>query len=135
MAFRKLEQMVDAISIGDPKEKGKDGKTKGNVRSVTGFLKGMKVRLGRTATNKGSNLYLLADEKTKEKITVWGNASIDMSLTNSDVLDETNIGKLIMIEFIEMRKSKPGQSDQRYCEVSVDDNTTEGSLNYKLKKV
>lgn len=131
--------MVEAISIGDPKEKNKKGELAGKQKSVTGFLIGYKPRLGKTKKNKGSNLYSFINE-AKERFDVWGNASIDSSLLNDlGGLDTSLVcAGLITISFVGMRPSGKGKNDQRVCDVEIDDDKQHdqllGKTTYKLKK-
>lgn len=136
--MRKLNKFVDAISIGDPKEKRKPGNPP-FVKSCEGYLIGATYDIGKTKKKNGSSKYALQGKKG-DRFDVWGNASINSSLCVDGKIDRELTGKFIRIEYVSMRDGKKGQNAQRVCDVMVDDDDlltgkkSEKVIDYKLKK-
>jgi len=111
MAFKKLNTMLDAISIGNKK---------GAVKSVEGFVIGARYGIGKTKKKPGSTLYQMVDKKG-ERFDVWGNASINGALCQDGKFNPQLGNKLIRIQFVRVGKAKPGQSAPNICDVLIDE--------------
>lgn len=136
MAFRTLNQFVDAISIGNPKEK-RDGKP--FTKKAEGYLITAVYNIGKTKKKKGSTKYSFQSKKG-EKFDVWGNASINSALCENDKIISDLLGKFVRVEYIETRPGKKGHNPQRVCDIKVDDDDklnvskSRKTIDYTIKK-
>lgn len=128
MAYKNISKMSEAISIGPkPNEK----------KWVEGYLLGAKFGVGKTGKKKGNSIYNFESLKG-ERFDVWGNASINLALAPGEKLQSLLVGKLVKIEFVRLRDSGKGKTQQKVCDVFCDENrkkklATGGETDYIIK--
>lgn len=122
MAFKKLEMgFSKALSLG---------KKRGEVKSATGFLVGLKTR-EKEYKVKGKKLpevklmhiYKMVDSKGLT-FEVWGNGALNFSLLTDDKkpkIKKEYLNKLVRFTFAGMLPKKPGQNAGRKIDIEIDD--------------
>lgn len=112
MAFTKLTgKMSKAFSMGNKKVE---------LKTVEGFLLGVKIIDAKKKGQKASVLYKFTGKKG-ERTDVWGGAMINsVCLTDSQKLSKDVAGRYVQFNFVGMLPAKKGQNAGRNVEVGVD---------------
>lgn len=133
MPFKKVTtEFVPSLKIGNGKPDRKGNPT---IKSVTGWLLGLKVIESEEVVGRGKNkkveirysyIYKLAGEKT-DKLEVWGNGSINYILLEDDCKPEKPkikkelLGKLIRLSYDGIIPARGVYSPGTKVKVEVDD--------------
>lgn len=111
MAFKKLVGRTSGLNMGNKK---------GEVKSVEGFLVGIKVIDAKKKGWKDSLLYKFVKSKG-ERFEVWGGGYINSVCADGQKLSAEVKDKYVRFEFKGYDKAEKGQKPGRIIEVSVDD--------------